>query len=89
MLSPKHLQDMLKALDSFGDGLIPTAPVLEFLQQEAELVHPSGGRNVEQVHSSQFLTSLVALFDEMAVSHRPTEAPSTSLLPRPKSIGTV
>ncbi len=46
------LRDMVRVMDAHGDGLIPTAPVLEFLRQEAGLVsdsRPPAERRGEQV----------------------------------------
>ncbi|CAM9599986.1 unnamed protein product [Scytosiphon promiscuus] len=35
VIAPKSLNEMAAVMDAHGDGLIPTAPVLEFLQKEA------------------------------------------------------
>lgn len=37
-LSPEHLRDMVNVMDAQGDGLIPTAPVVEFLKKEAGVI---------------------------------------------------
>lgn len=35
IIAPAGLSDMAAVMDTHGDGLIPTAPVLEFLRKEA------------------------------------------------------
>lgn len=37
VLGPDRVQEMVAVMDAHGDGLIPTAPVLEFLRKEAGL----------------------------------------------------
>eukprot|EP00752_Nemacystus_decipiens_P018631 g16705.t1 len=37
ILAPHRLNEMVAVMDAYGDGLIPTAPVLEFLRKEAGL----------------------------------------------------
>lgn len=37
ILAPDRLHEMVAVMDAHGDGLIPTAPVLEFLREEAGL----------------------------------------------------
>lgn len=48
-LAPSQLREMVKAMDSHGDGLIPTAPILEFLQEEAGASSRQAGRAEEKV----------------------------------------
>lgn len=55
-IAPGQLREMAKAMDSYGDGLIPTAPVLEFLRQEAGTTSGNdlGGMEKVQLSCSQF-----------------------------------
>lgn len=43
---------MAKAMDSHGDGLIPTAPVLEFLRHEAGITPGNDEVGMEKVKRS-------------------------------------
>lgn len=51
-LAPGQLRQMAKAMDSYGDGLIPTAPVLEFLRQEAGTTSRNDLGGMEKVQRS-------------------------------------
>lgn len=50
------LQDMARVMDAHGDGLIPTAPVLDFLREEAGLASdsrpPDEGRGEQVIQDS-------------------------------------
>ena len=41
-LAPEELRLMAKMTDTYGDGLIPTVPVLEFLREEARTLSRPG-----------------------------------------------
>lgn len=50
-LTPDDMREMAKVMDIHGDGRIPTAPVLEFLREEARAAFQSGGEALSKVSS--------------------------------------
>lgn len=55
ILAPDMLHGMVAVMDAHGDGLIPTAPVLEFLRKEARLSSdppPLAEGDVQQVSTT-------------------------------------
>lgn len=51
-LTPEQLRQMVRVMDSHGDGLIPTAPVLEFLREEAGVSAFPGDVGTKQVYTT-------------------------------------
>ena len=52
-LTPEQLRQMVRVMDSHGDGLIPAAPVLEFLREEAGASVLPGDVGTRQVQTNQ------------------------------------
>lgn len=57
----ENLRDMAQAMDSHGDGLVPIAPVLGFLREEAGFSIPQDGDGEMKEVGQRFRLTLLCV----------------------------